>query len=73
VTPPGKPPRDPGTPPRDPGTPPRDPGTPPRDPGDPGFWRRPLSNRVVWTIIAIAAVVVVAGAVLSLSLGVRLF
>jgi hypothetical protein len=52
---------------------PAGPTKPERDPGDPGFWRRPLSNRVVWTIIAIAAVVVVAGLVVSLALGVRLF
>jgi hypothetical protein len=45
----------------------------PRDPGDPGFWRRPLPNRVVWIIIGVAAVVVVAGIVVSLALGVRLF
>jgi hypothetical protein len=46
---------------------------PPREPGDPGFWRRPLPNRVVWLIIALAGAVVVAGIVVSLSLGVRLF
>jgi hypothetical protein len=46
---------------------------PEREPGDPGFWRRPLPNRVVWLIIALAGVVVVAGIVVSLSLGVRLF
>jgi hypothetical protein len=49
------------------------PEKPRRDPGDPGFWRRPLSNRVVWALIAIAAVVVIAGVVVSLALGVRLF
>jgi hypothetical protein len=48
-------------------------GRPPRDPDDPGFWRRPLSSGVVWAIIAVAAVVVIAGIVVSLSLGVRLF
>jgi hypothetical protein len=46
---------------------------PEREPGDPGFWRRPLSNRVVWIIIAIAGVVVVTGLIVSLALGVRLF
>ncbi|SDZ44690.1 hypothetical protein [Herbiconiux ginsengi] len=46
---------------------------PERAPGDPGFWRRPLPNRVVWLIIALAGVVVVAGIVVSLALGVRLF
>lgn len=49
------------------------PGKPERDPSDPGFWRRPLPNRVVWLLIAGAAVVVVAAIVVSLSLGVRLF
>ena len=46
---------------------------PDREPGDPGFWRRPLPNRVVWLIIALAAVVVIAGIVVTLSLGVSLF
>jgi hypothetical protein len=46
---------------------------PERDPDDPGFWRRPLSSRVVWIITGLAAVVVVAGLLISLSLGVRLF
>jgi hypothetical protein len=44
-----------------------------RAPGDPGFWRRPLSNRTVWTIIVIAGIIVVAGIVATLALGVKLF
>ncbi|MFB2555172.1 hypothetical protein [Herbiconiux liangxiaofengii] len=48
-------------------------GKAPRDPDDPGFWRRPLPSRVVWIIIALAGAVVVAGIVVSLALGVRLF
>ena len=42
-------------------------------PVDPGFWRRPLSSRMVWVLIAAAAVVLAAGVVVSLALGVRLF
>ncbi|MDO9396971.1 MAG: hypothetical protein Q7T71_10535 [Herbiconiux sp.] len=52
---------------------PTKPGKPERDAGDPGFWRRPLPNRVVWLLIGLAGVVVVAAIVVSLSLGVRLF
>ncbi|QJU53065.1 hypothetical protein SCB71_07090 [Herbiconiux sp. KACC 21604] len=48
-------------------------GKPERDPGDPGFWRRPLSGRVVWILIAAAALVIVAAIVVSTSLGVKLF
>ncbi|MFB2582056.1 hypothetical protein ACEXQD_12470 [Herbiconiux sp. P15] len=52
---------------------PRTPGKPDRGPDDPGFWRRPLPNRVVWLILAVAAVIVIAAVVVSVSLGVRLF
>jgi hypothetical protein len=46
---------------------------PPREPGDPGFWRRPLPSWAVWTLIGVAAAIVVAAIVVSLSLGVNLF
>ncbi|GAA2233483.1 hypothetical protein N1031_09105 [Herbiconiux moechotypicola] len=48
-------------------------GKAPRDPSDPGFWRRPLPSGAVWAIIGVAAAVVVAGIIVSLSLGVSLF
>ncbi|WP_440710308.1 hypothetical protein [Herbiconiux sp. YIM B11900] len=44
-----------------------------RDPADPGFWRRPLPSWAVWGLIGLAAVVVIAALVVSLSLGVKLF
>jgi hypothetical protein len=46
---------------------------PDRAPGDPGFWRRPLPSWAVWGLIGLAALVVVAALVVSLSLGVKLF
>ena len=52
---------------------PTKPGKPERAPDDPGFWRRPLPSRVVWLILAIAAVIVIAAVVVSVNLGVRLF
>ncbi len=54
-------------------TDPTKPGKPDRDPEDPGFWRRPLSSRVVWGLIALAAVVLVVGIVVSVSMGIKLF
>jgi hypothetical protein len=46
---------------------------PPRDPDDPGFWRRPLPKWATWLLIGVAAAIVVAAIVVSLSLGVSLF
>lgn len=52
---------------------PTKPGKPDQNPTDPGFWRRPLSSRMVWGLIVLAAVVLIAGIVLSVSMGIRLF
>jgi len=52
---------------------PTKPGKPEQNPDDPGFWRRPLSSRVVWGLIVLAAVVLAAGIVVSLSMGIKLF
>jgi len=52
---------------------PTKPEKPEHSPDDPGFWRRPLSSRVVWGLIALAAVVLVVGIVVSISMGIKLF